>query len=322
MTSGVSAVAGPAAGGVALRGVVFGHRVVCVEPLERLGRHDEPAPFGTVTVEMAEHDVIGTATRPPGADAVPGTPVHERRADGTIRVSVPGAATFDLAAARRLITVRGTADRHWRHRLVNSAIPLLLTARRHLVLHAAAVVLEDRAVLFVGPSRRGKSSLAAAAADLGLPVLAEDGVLVTAGGDGAGAGPCSPPVVAWPGAADVRLFDRRVLPGDTDVPAKRTRFLSGSETCRRPTPVAQVVVLGPRGGRVAPEPLDPRRRVAALLANAFSVDEETRTRQFDAVVTLARVLPVHRVHLPDDLARLTPTLRALVGRLRETVLIG
>ncbi len=63
--------------------------------------------------------------------------------------------------------------------LLGTAFGILLHQRRQIVLHASAVRVNGKAVLFCGPSGAGKSTLAAALAQRGYPVMTDDFCAVT-----------------------------------------------------------------------------------------------------------------------------------------------
>ncbi len=58
--------------------------------------------------------------------------------------------------------------------LMGSAMGALLHQRHYLVLHAGAIRVQDAAVIFMGPSGIGKSTLAAGFHQRGCPLLADD----------------------------------------------------------------------------------------------------------------------------------------------------
>src|SRR5205823_12668941 len=84
----------------------------------------------------------------------------------------------------------------WDDRLGSTAIPLLAAERGGLALHASANLVRGGCLLICGVTGRGKSTLAAALAVLGHPLLAEDGAVVDFSGG-------SPTV--WPGMRDALI---------------------------------------------------------------------------------------------------------------------
>src|SRR5436190_10425745 len=94
-----------------------------------------------------------------------------------------------------------------------------------LVLHASAVVIDGAAIAFLGPTRRGKSTLAAAFAKARYPFLTDDGLILDQDGEDYLVRPrapvlrlCSDSEVAILQTADLRLdgedFKGRVMAGD------------------------------------------------------------------------------------------------------------
>jgi len=67
---------------------------------------------------------------------------------------------------------------------LGSAFGILLHQREQIVLHASAVRVGDKAVLFCGQSGAGKSTMAAALAQRGFPLVSEDVCAITAPGSG------------------------------------------------------------------------------------------------------------------------------------------
>ena len=177
----------------------------------------------------------------------------------------------------------------WEHRLVATALPLMLAERGDLVLHASGVVGGDGAgVLFCGPPGRGKSTIAATLAAAGLPVIGEDGIALTFRPDAS--------VLAWPGPAGVRLSRS---PGGL----KRTEPIPGQLETTSPVPVAAVALLDPRAqGDPTLERLPGTTALALLSAHAMYAGADRLPRVFSQLARLAAAVPVHRVRMPDDLS--------------------
>ena len=74
-------------------------------------------------------------------------------------------------------------DLHVRHNLFECIALLLVTQRDRWPVHAAAVVRNERALLLVGPSTAGKSTLSYACLRAGWQLLAEDAVYVSLEGE-------------------------------------------------------------------------------------------------------------------------------------------
>lgn len=214
-----------------------------------------------------------------------------------------GAFLLDPGAGRIVVDADGDDEELLEHRLASSALCTLLSMREDLVLHAAAVELDGRALVFCGPSLRGKSTLARALGESGCRLLGEDGVAIELG-DGE--------PLAHPGARGVRA--RRAGRGGRI----RTELLADPGPGEpHACPVAAIVLLDRRGQRFAGEPLAPARALALLTSNL--VHSGGRAAIGTAFQRLARLLapvPAFSASLADDLAALpeaTQDLLDLVG---------
>ncbi len=69
--------------------------------------------------------------------------------------------------------------------ILGTVFGILLHQREQIVLHASAVRVNGKAVLFAGSSGAGKSTLAAALAQRGYPLVTDDVCTITANGAGA-----------------------------------------------------------------------------------------------------------------------------------------
>jgi hypothetical protein len=197
----------------------------------------------------------------------------------------------------------------WEHRMVGTALPLLLAERGDLVVHAAAIETDAGAILFVGPAGRGKSTLALTAPALGLRVLAEDGVDVD--GDG----------VVWPGPRGVRIrrdivdafaIETRRRPGATPR-RKATYFIPDALYADEPVGVAAVVLLAERSrDELLAEPLEPAVAVPALVPSLIFGGSDRLAQAFGLVCGLVERVPVFRAAMPDDLSAAPDALRAVL----------
>lgn len=137
---------------------------------------------------------------------------------GDALLVIPLAGRFLARAGRELVIepADGTSARNLRLYLLGSAFGAILHQRRLLPLHANAVVVEGRAIGFMGHPGAGKSTLAAWFHDRGFDVLADDVCVVTPGPDGR--------PLAHPGIPRLRLWREALEAGGRDASAYERSF--------------------------------------------------------------------------------------------------
>lgn len=89
---------------------------------------------------------------------------------------IPGIARFLLNAGREIVVAaeHDAGDADIAVFILGTVFGILLHQREQIVLHASAVRVGGKAVLFCGPSGAGKSTLAAALAQHGFPLVTDD----------------------------------------------------------------------------------------------------------------------------------------------------
>jgi hypothetical protein len=207
----------------------------------------------------------------------------------------------------RIVPGTDTADDTLRHVLIDFILPLLITHRGELVLHASGAALPGGAVLLIARSGSGKSTIAAALAARGARVVADDAIALREDGDGGlvAIGAYSG-LRLWPDIQESSRPDkRRINPGNSAIPFAGV-----------PVPVAGIYVLDPSpSGPIRIDPLPPREAVMAIVSNAYVLDcgdRDRLERQLDRVVGCARAVPVRRLAFPHDASRLDELCQFLV----------
>jgi hypothetical protein len=209
---------------------------------------------------------------------------------GECLLQMPPTGSFLLQPAGGRILVEPTDGdgELLEHRIASAAVCTLLSMRADLVLHAAAIEAGGRAIVFCGPSLRGKSTLARALAGAGCRLLAEDGIAI---GLSEGA------AIAQPGARGVRIRRRH---GNGSLRAELLADPGPGEP--PPCPVAAVVLLGERGDAFEAEPLARARALTLLTPNLIhSGGRVAIATAFQRLASVLGRVPAFRVSLADDL---------------------
>lgn len=238
------------------------------------------------------------------------------------RVRFPGDADFVIESTT--LTVRCEPERGvgkvdcdtlWH----NAIVPLLDNYRGSISLHGAACLMGGRAVGFVGASRRGKTTLAAACALAGHPFLAEDAIRLE--GNAA-------PYTALPARPLLRLFTDSaayLLPETSCAPADADKLdVAASDHLPhhgKPARLAAIYLLGENcAGGPAFTTLGQQAALAELMRHAFILDIEDRARlaaHFDRLAQLAEAVPMIRLDYPRRFDALGDVIERLAEDAKE-----
>ena len=268
-------------------GSLYGYEVTSELPLRRL--NSAPGRRGALVVEAVGEPLAQPRGAPTStlvdSDGQLFYASHEL--DGRCLLELPPSGEFllDPDGGRVSVDVRDGDSELLEHRIASAAICTLLAMRGDLVLHASGVECGG-AVVFCGPSRRGKSTLARVLGELGYPLLAEDGVAVSLDGERP---------TAFPGARGVRAH-----PDENGAPAELTPDPGPAEP--DPAPVTAIVLLRERAATLAIERIDPARAVAMFTSHLIhSGGRDSIAAAFARLARLVATVPTFAATLPDDL---------------------
>ena len=192
--------------------------------------------------------------------------------DGGFAISIAGVARYSIRSGNAIrIAPHPRADlANIRLFLLGSAMGMLLHQRRLLPLHANAVVIDGRAVAFLGRSGAGKSTLAAAFHDRGFAVVSDDVCAVRFDERGS-------PTIS-PGLPRLRLWRDALIASGRD-PADHAASYSGDpdydkfDVAMRPAASDPLLLAGVIELRWGDEellaPLTGLAGVEALIANTY-----------------------------------------------------
>lgn len=198
---------------------------------------------------------------------------------------------------------------------------LMLRFRGVVCLHASAVVVEDRAVLFTGEAGAGKSTTAAAMSQRGHALLADDIVAIIARDGEFFATPAYPYISLWPESAEM------VCGPGTKLPALMPEFekqrFSPARFQDSPIPLGCIFVFGERSsGENLPrtEELTPREQLMALVANSYAtvvLPDTLHAEEFRVFGRMVGTVPIRRLLPHSDPSLLNRLCESIEEQCRE-----
>jgi hypothetical protein len=194
-----------------------------------------------------------------------------------------------------------------RHLLIDQVLPLALSQRGHLVLHASAVHVPGvGAIAFAGPAGCGKSTVAAALAIGGCRILTDDCLVVAPGAETISAVPGYPGLRLWRRTARALELGSHARQAVAHYTAKRRLAARVLSFRNRPSPLRALFVLGrrvPSSTAIRTQALRARDGLVALAPYAYVMDVGDRRqveRMFSNLSDLVVRVPVARLRLRDD----------------------
>ena len=251
---------------------------------------------------------------------------HARLPDGSDYLRWSGLFECLIASDGQRIACRSldrTPREVFQTYLLGQVLSFALLKRGIEPLHSTAVVVDGRAVGFLGDCGYGKSSLGAAFLQAGHPLLTDDLLVVKEEGHHFVAYPGPPRIKLFPKIAKILLGEQiHGTPMNTLTP-KLVISLDRHRSSRAPTPLKAIYVLNPprassRREQIVIRPLSRRAAFVELLRNTFNpviVEPKRLRRQFDLAARLASTVPVKSVSFPRTLDRLPAVREAILSDL-------
>jgi hypothetical protein len=192
--------------------------------------------------------------------------------------------------------------------LLGPVMGFVLLLRGIICLHAGSIAVGGRAIAIAGPSQAGKSTVAAAFAKLGYPVLSEDVVTLDERNGRFLVHPGYARIRLWPDSAEALYGSADVLP--RLAPTWDKRYLDLTEFGYRfeesPLPLAAAYILEERAldcSAFRIESLSTKEALLALIGNTYAtnlMDKNMRGREFEILRRVIAGVPIRRVFPPND----------------------
>lgn len=245
--------------------------------------------------------------------------IHLTRVDGKHVFALGKDNMFKFEQATRVVSCPSPLDPTTRHQLLDHVLPRVLDGLGHLMVHGSAVNTSSGALVFVGDTGLGKSTLAASFENAGFELLSDDCMRLTIDQDGCVA--CTPTYRSlrlWPDSAYALMTGAPFEPMDQN--SSKRRFALPGVSRIRPAGVAAICALAAAGDHpdvIHFAPVPPARAVSLLLAQCFRLDltdAEATKRAFEACADVVARVPVLEMTYPRHYERLSEVRDAVLRR--------
>lgn len=200
--------------------------------------------------------------------------------------------------------------------ILGAAMGTLLHQRGYTVLHASAVSIAGKAVVFTADKRRGKSTMAAALHHRGHHLIADDVVAIDFKIENKPMiYPAFPQLKLWPDAVSHLGKNPNDLPQLTKSMEKRD-YLPKQDFVRHPLVLKQIFVLG-QSSQIEIKPLAPQEIIFYLLRNTYitrfgsSLLKPGDTSYLFKLTKLAQKVSVKHLLRPNNIELLSEVARTV-----------
>lgn len=201
---------------------------------------------------------------------------------------------------------------------VGTLMGAILRLRNQLCLHASVVVINGKAIAFMGQKRSGKSTTAAAFARLGYQILADDIAVIKEEGNQFYIQPGYPRLRLRPKTVEVMHAGEA-----SDLPKVNSRVDSRyaditDQFCTDQLPIAALFILSSDlTDLVEPfiEPLNLPQRLVHLGKNTFAnyaITPQNRKKEFEQLARLVTNVSVNKLHVVYDIAKVDKQCEAVL----------
>ncbi|NLW49904.1 MAG: hypothetical protein GXY85_03555 [Candidatus Brocadiaceae bacterium] len=209
------------------------------------------------------------------------------------------------------------------HLLLDQVLPLALSRRGRVVVHAGAVLIGGEAVAFLGETGRGKSTLVSSFGLDGAPLLSDDSIIVSEDGGALSVVATYPSLRLWRDSVETLFGADTALPQVAHYTGKRR--LSPADTGMTwhegPVRLRGAYLLAPPGQTADADgitiaPVSLRDTAMELMKGTFHLlvdDRDLLRREFERIVRWSRMVPLFRLSYPRHYSLLQDVRTAILA---------
>lgn len=246
-----------------------------------------------------------------------------RRPNGYL-LRFPDYADYEVDRAASTVVCRplpGVNNETIQHLFLDQVLPLVLSTRGRVLLHASAVVTPAGIIAFAGEAGRGKSTLATSFAASGCPLITDDCLHVDLSNDPPLGIPGYPGLRLWDDSIDQLFEEAPPLSEVAHYSEKKRLAVRDTELpyCDQRLPLCGIFFLAVHDDAFGPEiqieRLSVREAFMALMSYTFKLDiwnSEMLVADFIRIRQIAAGLPCYQLRFRHGFA--------LLPRVREAIL--
>jgi hypothetical protein len=210
-----------------------------------------------------------------------------------------------------------------RHLLLDQVLPLVLSRRGRITLHASAIATPAGVFAFVGKSGQGKSTLVAHFAQNNYSILCDDGMVLRERAGETLVVPSYPGIRLWQDSLSA-LFDADTPTTAVAHYSEKRRLPLDRTASSDPVALGRIYILSSReewsakdeAGPIAIERLSARETMIELARYSYVLDptdHQDLQRIFHQLVPLAEGIPCYRLFIPYDFSRLAEVCESVMA---------
>lgn len=247
-------------------------------------------------------------------------------ADDAYSLTMPGEISVDVFPDRRIVARPrlGLPQITTEHFLADQVFPRLVAHLGELVVHAGAVRVGAGAIIFVGRSGRGKSTMSASFDQAGFELIGDDAMIASFSEEEIGVRAVYPSLRLFPDSIDAVMAGADTAGPMAHYSDKQRIDVAGARAEQRaPVPVRAIFSIGEPSGddQIVIRPLPIASCCMTLVENSFALDPSNLAQARDrlnAASVVAKHAPAFEICYPRNYARLADVRQAILDQFEAT----